>query len=105
MIYRPETERQSHYFNARLADQFDAPLHFDETRAVKPLETTAEWEAGEVPETFPSCGLPLLTPSYRSSRDFVSEFPGQNTCSQNTSSLSAIEDRIAVTDPAYSRSQ
>jgi erythromycin esterase-like protein len=53
VIYRPETERQSHYFNARLADQFDAALHFDETRAVKPLETTAEWEAGEVPETFP----------------------------------------------------
>jgi erythromycin esterase-like protein len=53
VIYRPETERQSHYFRARLADQFDAVLHFDETRAVKPLETTAEWEAGEVPETFP----------------------------------------------------
>jgi hypothetical protein len=28
-------------------------LHFDETRAVEPLERTAEWEAGEVPETFP----------------------------------------------------
>jgi erythromycin esterase-like protein len=53
VIYRPETERQSHYFRARLADQFDAVLHFDETRAVKPLETTSEWEAGEVPETFP----------------------------------------------------
>ena len=53
VIYRPETERQSHYFMARLPDQFDAVLHFDETRAVEPLETTAEWEAGEVPETFP----------------------------------------------------
>ena len=53
VIYRPETERQSHYFLARLPEQFDAVLHFDETRAVKPLETTAEWEAGEVPETFP----------------------------------------------------
>jgi erythromycin esterase-like protein len=53
VIYRPDTERQSHYFRARLSDQFDAVLHFDETRAVKPLETTAEWEAGEVPETFP----------------------------------------------------
>ena len=53
VIYRPETERQSHYFCARLSDQFDAVLHFDETRAVEPLETTAEWEAGEVPETFP----------------------------------------------------
>ena len=53
MIYRPETERQSHYFQARVTEQFDAVLHFDETRAVTPLETTAEWEAGEAPETFP----------------------------------------------------
>jgi erythromycin esterase-like protein/predicted phosphoribosyltransferase len=53
VIYRPETERMSHYFQARLADQFDAVLHFDETRAVEPLEYTAGWEAGEVPETFP----------------------------------------------------
>jgi len=53
VIYRPETERISHYFPARLPDQFDAVLHFDETRAVEPLEYTAEWEAGEVPETFP----------------------------------------------------
>ncbi len=53
VIYRPETERMSHYFHARLADQFDAIIHFDETRAVQPLEYTAEWEEGEVPETFP----------------------------------------------------
>jgi erythromycin esterase-like protein/predicted phosphoribosyltransferase len=53
VIYRPETERQSHYFSARLPDQFDAVCHFDETRAVRPLESTAQWEAGEVPETFP----------------------------------------------------
>jgi erythromycin esterase-like protein len=53
VIYRPETERQSHYFRARLVDQFDAVLHFDETSAVKPLESTAEWETGELPETFP----------------------------------------------------
>jgi erythromycin esterase-like protein/adenine/guanine phosphoribosyltransferase-like PRPP-binding protein len=53
VIYRPETERASHYFQARLSDQFDAVLHFDETRAVEPLEYTAEWEAGELPETFP----------------------------------------------------
>lgn len=54
VIYRPETERQSHYFSARMADQFDAVLHFDETRAVEPLERTQEWEAGEVEETFPT---------------------------------------------------
>jgi erythromycin esterase-like protein len=53
VIYRPDTERQSHYFGAHLPDQFDAVLHFDETKALEPVETTAEWEAGEVPETFP----------------------------------------------------
>jgi erythromycin esterase-like protein len=53
LIYRPETERMSHYFNARLPEQFDAVIHFDETRAVEPLERSAEWEAGEAPETLP----------------------------------------------------
>ena len=56
VVYRPDTERQSHYFTTRLADQFDAVLHFDETRAVEPLEHTPEWregEPGEVPETYP----------------------------------------------------
>jgi erythromycin esterase-like protein len=53
VIYHPETERQSHYFHARLADQFDVVMHVDESRAVEPLERTAEWAAGELPETFP----------------------------------------------------
>ena len=54
VIYRPETERLSHYFHARLAEQFDAVLHFDETRAVEPLEIAPHWEQGEPPETYPS---------------------------------------------------
>ena len=54
MIYRPETERWSHYFHARLADQFDGVIHFDHTRALHPLERTPQWENGEPPETFPS---------------------------------------------------
>jgi len=53
VIYRPATERRSHYFRARVADQFDVVIHLDETRAVEPLERTARWERGEVPETFP----------------------------------------------------
>ena len=53
MIYRRDTERQSHYFYAQLPAQFDALLHFDETRAVEPLERNAEWNGTEVPETFP----------------------------------------------------
>jgi erythromycin esterase-like protein len=54
VIYRPETERQSHYFVARLAAQFDALIHIDQTRAVEPLERTAGWALGEPPETYPS---------------------------------------------------
>ena len=54
VIYRPETELASHYFTAHLPDQFDALFHFDETRAVEPLERTTEWVAGEVEETFPT---------------------------------------------------
>ena len=54
VIYRPETERLSHYFHARLADQFDAVLHYDVTRAVEPMERSGSWEKGELAETYPS---------------------------------------------------
>ncbi|WP_249729547.1 MULTISPECIES: erythromycin esterase family protein [unclassified Chelatococcus] len=53
VIYRPETERVSHYFHADLAAQFDALLHFDETHAVEALERSSEWDAGELAETYP----------------------------------------------------
>lgn len=53
VIYRPETERQSHYFHSLLAKQFDIAIHIDRTRAVEPLERTAGWERGDVPETYP----------------------------------------------------
>ena len=54
VVYRPETERLSHYFHAVLARQFDAVLHYDTTRAVEPLERTGIWERGELAETYPS---------------------------------------------------
>jgi erythromycin esterase-like protein len=54
VIYRPETERVSHYFNARLPDQFDAVLHFDWTRAVEPLERIPRWRPRELEETYPT---------------------------------------------------
>ena len=53
VTYDPRTERRSHYFRARVADQLDALVHIDETRAVEPLERTARWEKGDVPETYP----------------------------------------------------
>jgi len=53
VIYRPETERQSHYFHARLAEQFDALIHIDATRALHPLERGSQ-KSKESPETFPT---------------------------------------------------
>jgi erythromycin esterase-like protein len=53
VIYKPETERWSHYFQARLADQFDAVMHIDETHALQPLEAWSVDEA-DLPETYPS---------------------------------------------------
>ena len=54
VVYRPQTERISHYFAARLGEQFDAVIHIDRTTAVEPLERTALWDSGEPPETYPS---------------------------------------------------
>lgn len=54
VVYLPETELASHYFYASLPQQFDAVLHFDQTRAVEPLERASEWGIGEPAETFPS---------------------------------------------------
>jgi erythromycin esterase-like protein len=54
VIYLPESERISHYFRANLAEQFDAIIHLDQTRAVEPLERTSRWHHGDVPETFPT---------------------------------------------------
>jgi erythromycin esterase-like protein len=54
VIYRPASERVSHYFEARLPRQFDAVIHFDQTQAVEPLDRTPGWETGEPPETYPT---------------------------------------------------
>jgi erythromycin esterase-like protein len=54
VVYLPETERASHYFDASLPAQFDAVFHFDETRALAPLERVAPVETGEAPEAYPS---------------------------------------------------
>jgi len=59
VIYRPDTERQSHYFHAHVARQFDALIHIDRTSAVVPLQADEPWTSGraahvgEVPETYP----------------------------------------------------
>jgi erythromycin esterase-like protein len=50
VIYRPESERRSHYFDAHLSHQFDALVWFEETRAVTPLPSRPP--EGE-PDTYP----------------------------------------------------
>jgi protein-L-isoaspartate(D-aspartate) O-methyltransferase len=52
VIYRPETEVQSHYFYASLPRQFDEYIWFEETRAVDALLEATE-EGRDLPETFP----------------------------------------------------
>ncbi|MBV4484466.1 erythromycin esterase family protein [Pseudomonas sp. SWRI153] len=51
VIYRPQTERQSHYFDATLSEQFDAWLWFAETTAITPLPT--EQPTSHEEDTFP----------------------------------------------------
>jgi len=50
VIYRPETELASHYFDAHLSEQFDGYVWFEETRAIKPLPTPSQ---EGLPETYP----------------------------------------------------
>ncbi len=54
VIYLTRTERQSHYYHVRMAEQFDAVVHFDRTSAVRPLEVESDWEHEESPQTYPS---------------------------------------------------
>lgn len=44
VIYRPQTERASHYFPARLDQQFDVVVHLDRTSAMQPLDHIAAWD-------------------------------------------------------------
>jgi erythromycin esterase-like protein len=53
VIYRPDTERWSHYFGTCLPRQFDVLIHLDRTRAIEPLEPGSGWARGEFPDTYP----------------------------------------------------
>lgn len=54
VIYRPDTERWSHYFGARPSAQFDAVVHVDRTHAVTPLDPSRLFQPSSAEETFPS---------------------------------------------------
>lgn len=44
VIYRPDTERMSHYYFSRIPYQFDSIIHIDQTTAVEPLDKSNEWQ-------------------------------------------------------------
>lgn len=52
VVYRPDSERASHYFFASLPQQFDEYIWFDETQAVEPLPIERR-PSPELPETYP----------------------------------------------------
>jgi erythromycin esterase-like protein/predicted phosphoribosyltransferase len=55
VIYRPDTERMSHYYAVHMPDHFDAVIHIDETHALTPLEPHAGWQArAREAETWPT---------------------------------------------------
>jgi erythromycin esterase-like protein len=53
VVYRPDTERQSHYFGARVTRQFDVMIHIDTTSALPPLDKL-QVEGGMSDETYPT---------------------------------------------------
>jgi erythromycin esterase-like protein len=54
VVYRPRTERQSHYFQADLVHQFDVVMHIDRTHAVQPLDPFEPANANEFPASYPT---------------------------------------------------
>jgi erythromycin esterase-like protein len=53
VIYKPDTERQSHYFQSCLPEQFDFILHYSNTHAVEPIESVMHPHYNELDETYP----------------------------------------------------
>lgn len=56
VIYRPQTERASHYFEAVLPEQFDWLIHLDRTTALRSWDADGRERSDldELPETYPS---------------------------------------------------
>ena len=56
VVYRPETERASHYYDVQLGKEFDAMIHIDTTSAIRAITPGEHWERGvrEPAETFPT---------------------------------------------------
>jgi len=56
VIYRPDTERWSHYYHVQLPQEFDVIIHLDKTRALTPLRPGHRWTQTfrEFEETYPT---------------------------------------------------
>ena len=53
-VYRPQTERISHYVFADVTRQFDALVHLDTTTALEPLDRDSAWRLDDAAQTYPS---------------------------------------------------
>ena len=54
VVYRPQTERQSHFLYVNAAERFDVIVHIDRSSAVTPLDRPQEWVFNEPPEAYPT---------------------------------------------------
>lgn len=54
VVYRPQTERISHYVFADVTRQFDALVHLDTTTALEPLDRDRGWQLEDVARAQPS---------------------------------------------------
>ena len=53
VVYRPQSERQSHYYESVQGEQFDAYLWFTRTSPITPLDGPIAGDQGQEAETFP----------------------------------------------------
>ena len=53
VVYQPQSERQSHYYHTRLPEQFDFLLHYQQTRALQPMNRNSR-ASSTLAETWPS---------------------------------------------------
>ena len=59
VVYRPQTERWSHYFTSELSRQFDIVLHYDTTRALRPLDVPTAWPSDDRHRSSPDRASPF----------------------------------------------
>jgi hypothetical protein len=103
VVYRPQTERQSHYFHCCLPKQFDAVIHIDTTLALTPLEHHPQWAQGRIdaaPAAYPGITLSKKkVDNYDATSDFstsdmATSVSGTSTASSRSGIFSSLTSRF-----------